>query len=228
MNALITLADLRKIEDEPRVHDLRLAEALGFARPRDIRKLIDRSAAELCRYGEVCATVAQTSLKGGRPTREYHLNEGQALLLCMFSATDRAADVRHQLITVFMSWRRGAMAPAPLAEPTMSAMQAAFADVAARLAAVEGVIGFGERSPPEKVAATVTYLPIWRSGRRPPWWSRTDLRAFLVAAHRQMTIGACRIEALRRFGDGPVPSRTAIHRFWAQLDKVRGLSPAGL
>ena len=54
-----------------------------------------------------CATVAQTSPKGGRPTLEYWLNEAQALLVCMFSRTDQAARVRRELVEVFMAWRRG-------------------------------------------------------------------------------------------------------------------------
>lgn len=112
--------DLRVLDDGPRVQDLRLAEALGFAQPRDIRKLIDRNVQELEGYGEVCATVAQThqdtgeasdeppkpANKGGRPGREFWLNEEQALLLSMFARTDNAAAVRRMLIGAFMEWRR--------------------------------------------------------------------------------------------------------------------------
>ena len=112
--------DLRVLDDGPRVQDLRLAEALGFAQPRDIRKLIDRNVQELEGYGEVCATVAQThqdtgeagdeppkpANKGGRPGREYWLNEEQALLLSMFARTDNAAAVRRMLIGAFLEWRR--------------------------------------------------------------------------------------------------------------------------
>lgn len=45
-----------------------------------VEPLIERNMAELLRFG-VCATVAQTSgPKGGRPGKEYWLNEEQALL----------------------------------------------------------------------------------------------------------------------------------------------------
>jgi hypothetical protein len=52
---------------EPRFHDLRVAERLGFTRPRNIRKLIERNLPDLGGYGEVCSMVEQTSEQGGRP-----------------------------------------------------------------------------------------------------------------------------------------------------------------
>jgi lambda repressor-like predicted transcriptional regulator len=115
MNTALTplgVDTLSVIAGEPRVLDLVVAERLGFDRPRDIRKLIERSRDELTSYGEICATVAQnTDPKGrGRPGREYWLNEPQALLICALSRTPQAAEVRRQLITVFMAWRRGAQA----------------------------------------------------------------------------------------------------------------------
>lgn len=92
---------------EPRVLDLHVAEALEYAQPRDVRKIITRRMEELQRYGEVCATVAQTSPAGGRPGNEFHLNEGQALLVCALSETAKAADAREILIKTFMDWRSG-------------------------------------------------------------------------------------------------------------------------
>ncbi len=99
--------NLKLIAGEPRVHDLRLGEALGFADKHKIRTLVARNIAELKAYGEVSATVAETLPQGGRPSTEYHLNEAQALLICMFARTERAAEVRKQVIEVFMAWRRG-------------------------------------------------------------------------------------------------------------------------
>lgn len=94
------------IDGEPRAHDIDLADRLGFSRPRDIRKLIERNIEEMRRFG-VCAAVSQTSGdKGGRPAAEYWLNEEQALLVSTLSNTKRAADVRHMLIRVFVAWRR--------------------------------------------------------------------------------------------------------------------------
>lgn len=124
MTAHISPDDIHTLDDEPRILDLKLATALGFERPRKIRELIDRNLSELETYGEVCAMVAQTgeetdftddvilphggakSPRGrGRPGREYHLTEAQALLVCMFARTNNAAEVRAELIRVFMEWR---------------------------------------------------------------------------------------------------------------------------
>ena len=107
MGTQLTTADLHLMNGEPSVLDLRLAEALDFERTRDIRKLVDRNMIELQSHGEVCATVAQTSPEGGRPATEYHLNEAQAVLICMFSRTDKAAEVRTEIIRVFLAYRRG-------------------------------------------------------------------------------------------------------------------------
>ncbi|MEH3109003.1 MAG: hypothetical protein PGN22_02730 [Agrobacterium cavarae] len=99
--------ELSLIENEPRALDLDLAKRLGFSRPRDIRKLIERNLPELQRFG-VCATVARTSsAKGGRPTDEYWLNEEQSLLTAVLSDTDNAAEVRFMIIKVFVAWRKG-------------------------------------------------------------------------------------------------------------------------
>ena len=116
--------DLQTLDAEPRVHDLRLAEALGFERPRTIRQLIERNLAELETHGEVCCTAQQTSSKGGRPTQEYWLNEAQALLICMFSRTQNAAEVRRALVEVFMAWRHSQLPEAetlalPAAQSTL-------------------------------------------------------------------------------------------------------------
>jgi hypothetical protein len=104
----ITLQDLTVMNGEPRVLDLRIAEALEYGKPHDIRKLIGRRLAEMERYGEVFATVAKTTPSGGRPGNEYLLNEGQALLICAISETSRSADVREQLIKTFLESRRRA------------------------------------------------------------------------------------------------------------------------
>lgn len=133
MNAHISENDLKLLDTEPRVHDLRLAEALGFERPRSIRDLIKRNHDELSKYGEVFATVAKTShseggglphagallphgaakssRERGRPGTEFWLNEPQSVLVCMLSRTDKAAEVRAEIIEVFLAWRRGHAAP---------------------------------------------------------------------------------------------------------------------
>lgn len=117
----MTLADLNTtINHEPRVRDLDLAERLGMADPHDIRrKIIETNRAELEAYGGVSGRRPETSAKGGRPATEYWLNEPQALLVCMFSRTERAADVRRALIEVFTAWRRQQVAPPVGTQPAL-------------------------------------------------------------------------------------------------------------
>ncbi|WP_366654459.1 hypothetical protein [Fodinicurvata sp. EGI_FJ10296] len=105
----LSVSDITTLDGEPRIEDLRIAERLGFDRPRDIRKLVERHSKELESYGGICATVAQnTEPKGrGRPGREYRLNEGQTLLICMLARTPQAAAVRKEVIDVYMAYRQG-------------------------------------------------------------------------------------------------------------------------
>lgn len=103
----LSITDIDTTMDEPRIQDLRLAERLGFSRPRNIRKIIENNADELRRYGTlVCSNTEQTS-EGGRPGIEYRPNQAQSLLICMFSQTPIAADVRQEIITVFLACKQG-------------------------------------------------------------------------------------------------------------------------
>lgn len=65
--------------------------------------------------------------------------------------------------------------------------------------------------------ADISHLPIWKNGRRPPWWSDIEVRSFLTDAHRQMSL----LEAERRGGKlfgGRCPKKSAIHVYWQRLD----------
>lgn len=100
----LTIADLNtEIDDEPRVLDVVLGEGLGFSRPRAIRQIVERNTLELQGYGSLATRCGKSR---GQHFTEYYLNEPQALLICMFSNTARAAEVRKMLIDVFMEYRR--------------------------------------------------------------------------------------------------------------------------
>lgn len=102
----LTQADLVPFQgEEPRIADLVLAERLGFAESKAIRRLIKRNTVDLERYGTLGHGDPKSS--GGRPGVDYYLNEGQALRLCTLSRTDRAAEITHQVITIYQAWRRG-------------------------------------------------------------------------------------------------------------------------
>lgn len=102
----LAISDLRMLDGEPRVKDLRLGEVLGFGRPRRIRAVVRNNFKELRLHGEVRRDARRTQ-EGGAPAEEYLLNEAQAVLVCMFSRTNEAAEVRRQIIQVFLAWRHG-------------------------------------------------------------------------------------------------------------------------
>lgn len=105
--ALIPVTSVVEIDDEPRILDTMLAERLGFGRATSIRILIERNRAELSLYGSLHRRDANPGKQGGRPGKAYWLNEGQALVICALSRTDKAAEIRKAIIDVFMAYRRG-------------------------------------------------------------------------------------------------------------------------
>lgn len=105
------------INDEPRVRDLDLGTALGFARPAKIRELVERYSEKLNEFG-VLPTVGKTSgAQGGRPTTEYFLNRKQALFLCAKSETDLAFEVTAAMVRLFDSALEGPKVDMPKSLP---------------------------------------------------------------------------------------------------------------
>ena len=96
---------------EPRIVDLRLAEALGFKKPRDIRPLIERHIDALERLGGICRTVRQNPGRG-RPATEFWLTKKQAVYLCTKAETERAITVTIQIVELFDAVTGGAAHPA--------------------------------------------------------------------------------------------------------------------
>ena len=92
----LTIADLTPMAGEPCVHDLKLAEGLGFKRPRVIRELVERNKAELEGYGPLAVRYGKSR---GQAFNEFFLNEGQALVICTLARTEKAADVRFQVVS---------------------------------------------------------------------------------------------------------------------------------
>ena len=129
----LTVADLVVEVEEPRILDVVLSDRLGFAHIDNLRKLILRNAAELRRYGGLSRQVvrkAESETATGRPEVGHLLNEAQALLVCLFSRTERAADVREEVINAYLAWRRGVLPPVPLVDQQL---------------AIAGQVGLSER-----------------------------------------------------------------------------------
>lgn len=214
----LALSDLHQLDDGPLIRDLDLAEALGFEQDRDIRKLIRRNILEIELYGPSRRRGAMVEIGSGakRKVQEYWLNEEQALLVCMFARTPRAAEVRRQVIAVYMAWRRGKADEAARVRPALLPPRPAFPleEAARRL------------GPVETQALALALAPVWRNGRRPAFWSDFDVRVLLVETHRQVALDEARHICAERYGPARTPSRSAIHRFWLALDAVRACPKA--
>lgn len=210
MSAL-AVADLHPVMGEPRVLDVRIGERLGMAQPRDIRRVIREHEAEMARYGSICAQRAQNGRRG-RPLTAYHLTEGQALLLVMFSRTARAADVRQEVIEAFMAWRRGESVPGGRAREPFAAARDRAENAAATLAALNDA---------SSDVLMITHLPMWRTGRRPKFWRDIEVRTLLTETHRQMPMADVRALCADRFGPARTPSISALNRYWMLLDMAR-------
>lgn len=106
----LSSGDLKSFaNDEPRIRDLRVAERLGMARTTNIRRTIEANRVELEGFGPLHSASAMVRIGSGaeRASMEYWLNEGQVLVICMLSRTPQAAQVRKEVIEVFMAYRRG-------------------------------------------------------------------------------------------------------------------------
>lgn len=98
-----------EINGEPTVRDTDLAEKLGYSRPRDIRKIIERMidngsfvGATPCRTPEVIA---------GNLTEVFYLTQKQALKVISKSETKIADAIMDEVIDVFLAYRKGQLQP---------------------------------------------------------------------------------------------------------------------
>jgi len=106
-------------DDVPRVRDLELGARLGFARPRDFRKLVERLRRDGIINDIQCrATVARHKVgdRGGfQEVVEYHLDERSALLAIVKSETPKAVEITGQVIDVYLEVRRSPPQPVSVA-----------------------------------------------------------------------------------------------------------------
>lgn len=232
MSGALAAADLMVRDGEPRVRDVRLGEVLGMAQPLNIRRVIDRNTDELRMHGPIHAAREKVQLGSGalREITTYHLNEAQAVLVCMFSRTEKAAEVRRQIIQVFIAWRRGALAPERARTvPEIDADR--WAALEKRLARMERLIQFQGKAETPQFARAIAYAPPiltrlhddgrrrWQ--RRPDFWGDLEVRQMVIETHRQMTLSAARVLIENRVGRFRCPSKSALQRAWQRLDAVR-------
>lgn len=111
--------DLTILDGEARVTCRKLCDALGFALPQHLHRLIKARREELEDFGAILTFKGGKSGRG-RPTLNYYLNEQQATALCMWAETPKARAARRLIVEVFTAWRQGRLdathspdAPAP-------------------------------------------------------------------------------------------------------------------
>lgn len=169
---------------EPMVRDIDAATHLGFARPRDVRKLIERIWPEGQRP-HVRATVARTSMpRGGERevvTNEYWLTERQLLKVIARAETDIAEAILDEMIDVFVAARRGLLPQqrpvnaAAVAELVREAVTEATAAIRDELASLRAVPLLRERVGRE-IAREALAKPIRslaaRTAAHDPFYSR--------------------------------------------------------
>lgn len=238
MTTMMTAADIRKIGDEPRVLDERLSELLGFDRARAIRQIIRRNAEELLSHGAL-ATRSVVHEGAGRPTKAYYLNEAQTILICMFSRTKAAAEVRTQIVQVFMAWRRGeALRHVPQPEKPQLALVDKNNDTwrlaATRARQIDTLTGLKKLLESDDFARASAHMPNIlyldrgdgqrRVQRRPIWWHDLPVRQMVFSLHRQCTIDQARALMIEQFGKHRVPSRSSLGRAWHQFDLITAVA----
>lgn len=202
------------LNGEARISDKRVAEALGYTRVDNLHKAITRNREELASYGEL-HTMAEIPDGRGRPIINYLLTEEQAVLLCMFSRTKKAAQARKKIIRVFTAWRRGQELPSPQ-QPEHEPI----AVLHERRTAITGL--HGTYSAATIPASLISSLPVWPSGRRTYWWYDEEVREFVTRNHRQRIQKDVLEECIARYGVKRSPSKTGLNRYWIKLDRVFG------
>jgi hypothetical protein len=89
-----------------------IARWAGALKPRNVKDTVEDNREEFERFGGLPPVRANPGPSGGRPGEEYWLNFEQALLLCVFLRSSKAADVRHVLIRITSEVVSGRLLPA--------------------------------------------------------------------------------------------------------------------
>lgn len=106
--------------------DTALAEKLGMARPTNIRCLIEANMEELASFGHVARGECNVPMpRGGvKKTLAYYLNRQQSLLVCILSKTEKAKEVRAEVIRRFDAYEELTTLSTPSPQ-TMSSLEIA-------------------------------------------------------------------------------------------------------
>jgi len=124
---------LHTADGEARIHDLELAAPLAFGGPKRLRDLIKRESRELALYGVLHAVEKPSGVKGRRPTREFFLNQDQAIRIVMLADTVTSVEVCAMVIKAFIEHGRS-QSSAPPSAPDLAPMLSILQQIADTLA----------------------------------------------------------------------------------------------
>ena len=104
-----------EIDGQFLLRDVDLGAKMGLAQPLDIRRTIVRNMAWLEDHGSI-RSVREVIIAGKGAEREvtvYHLNQGQALSLCLLMRTAKARALHASVVRFFLERRRREAVPKP-------------------------------------------------------------------------------------------------------------------
>jgi hypothetical protein len=221
----LAVSDLTILDGSPCIRETRLSEALGIRPEWDISQLIQENFGELMRRGPAWRTTTPVWNDDGQKhaADEYYLNEQQALLICILSGTENAALTRQQMSEVFLAWRRTKLVDTVRADATTETLQR----LEGRLAALERTgqqLSRLQTEPTDAALALAHAVSLWfdqERASRPKFWGDVEVRGLMLSAHRQMTVDEAKDKCVLAYGIERSPSRSAIHRFWLRLDRLK-------
>lgn len=126
MHALISAKPAPPAPAGDTIRDIQLAEALGYERPTDIRKLIRRNMPMLEAMGTLrhYGVMIEAGNGARREVTEYHLNRAQTAFLIAKSNTRHAESLTLRMSEVFALFSEGRLVAADTAaEVELNAIQ---------------------------------------------------------------------------------------------------------
>lgn len=231
---------LRDNDGEPRIRDLDLGSSLGVKNPTaTLRKLIGRNLTELRSHGVLSTAEITSTDAGGRPGKEYWLNEGQALVVCALSRTPAAAMVRKALIECFLAYRRGQLPAEVEAAQNYAQLASEVAELRQRIAligaapSIKAVYRSGAFSP-GVVGLTVRDISLEHDGEPRVYDEKIGIQLglrdpavvrHLVRSHRNLMAGLGRVLGVPGSSRAAAGGRPLLS-YW--LTEMQALAVCGL
>jgi hypothetical protein len=87
----------------------------------------------------------------------------------------------------------------------------------AKLEAASSALGANVLGP---ILGSARVLPLLAHGRRPNFWRDEEVSELVTRLHRRVEVKRALAIIADAFGQERTPSRSAVHRYWLQLDQL--------